>query len=220
MKIKKIILYIFMYLPLATVFIVLPFLPDTIPAHYNFHGEITRWGSKYESLIFPVFTIFFGFFMLGVARYCAKKEEDGKNNENICLITGIGCLILFNALTGYSLYTDFTKIENLSLAAVDINQITCGILGLLMMIIGNIMPKARLNSILGVRTTWSMKNEWTWKKSQRFGGILFMVAGVFIFAVSCLTKGMTCFLWVMGILAVVTIISVYYTYYIYKKSLN
>ena len=62
--------------------------------------------------------------MLGMARYCAKKEEDGKNNENICLITGIGCLILFNALTGYSLYTDFTKIENLSLAAVDINQIT------------------------------------------------------------------------------------------------
>ena len=163
MKIKRIILYIFMYLPLVVVLIALPFLPDIIPAYYDFHGEITRWGSKYESLIFPIFTILFGFFMLGMARYCAKKEEDGKNNENICLTTGIGCLILFNALTGYTLYTNFTKIENLSLAVVDINQITCGILGVLMMIIGNIMPKARLNSILGVRTTWSMKNEWTWK---------------------------------------------------------
>lgn len=214
---KKIILYIFMYLPLAAVLIALPFLPDTIPAHYDFHGEITRWGSKYESLIFPILTIFFGFFMLGMARYCAKKEEDGKNNENICLITGIASLILFNALTGYSLYTDFTKVENLSLAVVDINQITCGILGISMIIIGNIMPKARLNSMLGLRTSWSMKNEWTWKKSQRFGGILFIIAGIIICAVSCLTKGMTCFLWVMGILSVVIMISVYYTYEIAKK---
>lgn len=218
MKTKKIILYIFMFLPLITVLIALQFLPDTIPAHYDFNGKITRWGSKYESLISPIWTILFGFFMLGMARYCAKKEEDGKNNENICLITGIACLILFNALTGYSLYTDFTKVENLSLVVVDINQITFGILGVSMIIIGNIMPKARLNSIFGLRTSWSMKNELTWKKSQRFGGILFIIAGIIIFVVSCLTKGMSCFFWAMGILVFVTMISVYYTYKIAKNS--
>ncbi len=218
MKTKKIILYIFMFLPLITVLIALQFLPDTIPAHYDFNGKITRWGSKYESLISPIWTILFGFFMLGMARYCAKKEEDGKNNENICLITGIACLILFNALTGYSLYTDFTKVENLSLVVVDINQITFGILGVSMIIIGNIMPKARLNSIFGLRTSWSMKNELTWKKSQRFGGILFIIAGIIIFVVSCLTKGMTCFFWAMGILVFVAMISVYYTYKIAKNS--
>ena len=218
MKTKKIILYIFMFLPLITVLIALQFLPDTIPAHYDFNGKITRWGSKYESLISPIWTILFGFFMLGMARYCAKKEEDGKNNENICLITGIACLILFNALTGYSLYTDFTKVENFSLVVVDINQITFGILGVSMIIIGNIMPKARLNSIFGLRTSWSMKNELTWKKSQRFGGILFIIAGIIIFVVSCLTKGMTCFFWAMGILVFVAMISVYYTYKIAKNS--
>ena len=99
----------------------------------------------------------FWLFMLGMARYCAKERGRWKNNENICLITGIASLILFNALTGYSLYTDFTKVENLSLVVVDINQITCGILGVSMIIIGNIMPKARLNSIFGLRTSWSMK---------------------------------------------------------------
>ncbi len=218
MKMKKIILYIFMFLPLITVLIALQFLPDTIPAHYDFNGKITRWGSKYESLISPIWTILFGFFMLGMARYCAKKEEDGKNNENICLITGIASLILFNALTGYSLYTDFTKVENLSLVVVDINQITCGILGVSMIIIGNIMPKARLNSIFGLRTSWSMKNELTWKKSQRFGGILFIIAGIIIVVVSFLTKGMTCFFWAIGILVFVAMISVYYTYKIAKNS--
>lgn len=218
MKTKKIIFYIFMFLPLIVVGIALQFLPDTIPVHYDFKGEITRWGSKYESLIFPAFTVIFGLFMLIAARYAAKKEEYGGNNENIVLITGIAIFVVFNAETVYFLYTSFNNIENLSLAVVDINQITFGILGISMIIIGNIMPKARLNSIFGLRTSWSMKNEWTWKKSQRFGGILFIIAGIIIFVVSCLTRGMICVLWGIGMLAAVTIISVYYTYYIYKKS--
>ena len=87
-----------------------------------------------------------------------------------------------------------------------------------MIIIGNIMPKARLNSIFGLRTSWSMKNELTWKKSQRFGGILFIIAGIIIVVVSFLTKGMTCFFWAIGILVFVAMISVYYTYKIAKNS--
>ncbi|WP_287417447.1 DUF1648 domain-containing protein [Oceanithermus sp.] len=33
-------------------------LPDTVPAHLNFAGEIDRWGSKIEVLILPlVYTV-------------------------------------------------------------------------------------------------------------------------------------------------------------------
>ncbi len=28
-------------------------LPDKVPAHYNFAGEVDRWGSKWELWIFP-----------------------------------------------------------------------------------------------------------------------------------------------------------------------
>ena len=61
------------------------------------------------------------------------------------------------------------------------------------------MPKLRMNSIAGLRTVWSMKNETTWKKSQRFGGISFIVGGVIIIIVCFLTKGFSCFWWTMGI---------------------
>lgn len=33
---------------------ILPHLPEQIPAHYGFDGQVDRWGSKYEALIFPV----------------------------------------------------------------------------------------------------------------------------------------------------------------------
>ena len=168
MKGKRIIFGILMFLPLAVVLAALPFLPDQIPAHYGFDNQVTRWGSKYEALLLPILTIVLGLFLLAMARYAAKHEESGKNNENVCLITGIVSLALFNLMTAYFLYTDFHKVENLSEAAFDVNQLIFGFFGLCMLIIGNVMPKLRMNSMIGLRTSWSMKNEQTWKKSQRF----------------------------------------------------
>ena len=40
-------------LPLVITAVALQFMPDTVPLHYNAAGEIDRWGSKYESLLFP-----------------------------------------------------------------------------------------------------------------------------------------------------------------------
>ena len=164
MKKKKIIFYSLMFLPLIVVLIALHFLPERIPAHYDFNNQVTRWGSKYETLIFPVITVLFGYFMLGMAKFSSKQEENGSNNENVCIVAGIVSLTLFNAMIGYFLYADFNSIENLSSIALDINQLLFGLLGVAMIILGNIMPKLRMNSIAGLRTVWSMKNETTWKK--------------------------------------------------------
>ena len=218
MKTKKIIFCCLMILPVVVVLIALQFLPDQIPAHYDLNNnQVTRWGSKYETLIFPASIIFFGFFMLGMGRLSAKHEENGRNNENVCIVTGIMLLILFNAMTGYFLYTAFNRVENLSSVALDINQLVFGILGISMIIIGNIMPKIRMNSVMGLRTSWSMKNETTWKKSQRFGGISFIIGGIVIVVFCIFTKGITCLSWAMGTFAILLVFDACYTYKISKK---
>lgn len=217
MKKKKVIFYSLMFLPLAVVLIALQFLPEQIPAHYDMNNQVTRWGSKYETLIFPVITILFGYFMLGMSKFSAKQEENGSNNENVCIVAGIVSLALFNAMTGYFLYADFNSIENLSSIALDINQLLFGLLGVAMIILGNIMPKLRMNSVVGLRTVWSMKNETTWKKSQRFGGISFIVGGFIIIIACFLTKGFSCFWWTMGIVTLLLIVDTYYTYTLSKK---
>ena len=217
MKGKRIVFGILMFLPLAVVLVALPFLPDQIPAHYGFDNQVTRWGSKYEALLFPILTIVFGLFLLAMTRYAAKHEESGKNNENVCLITGIVSLALFNLMTAYFLYTDFHKVENLSEAAFDVNQLIFGFFGLCMLIIGNVMPKLRMNSMIGLRTSWSMKNEQTWKKSQRFGGISSIISGILMILASLMTRGLRCFMLCMGILVICLIVDVIYTRQITKK---
>ncbi len=46
--------------------------------------------------------------------------------------------------------------------------------GIALIIIGNIMPKCKMNSIIGLRNVWSMKDERTWFLSQRFGGLILL----------------------------------------------
>lgn len=214
---NKNIFYFLMFLPLLVVLISLKFLPDQIPAHYGISGEVDRWGSKYETLIFPGVTIIFGIIMLIITKYASKQEKGGNNNQKIGIITGILLLLLFNIMTFYFLYTDFDKVENLASVPIDPSQLIFISLGVIIMILGNIMPKVKMNSMIGLRTTWSMKNEMTWKKSQRFGGISFIIIGILIIITNLFFHSPISILLSLIILVASLPFDIYYTYKVAKK---
>ena len=218
MKTKKTGYYILMYLPLVVTLIALPYLPEKIPAHYGFDNQVDRWGNKYEALLFPIISLLMGYFLLGMAKLAAKQEEHGENNKNVTIIMGILVLILLNALNVYSLYTSFNKVENLSFVSLDIGQLVFGIIGMLMIVIGNLMPKLRMNSMIGLRTHWSMKDEATWKKSQHIGGISFIIGGIIIIGICTAMKGTPCLLSVLGVWAILIVIDVFLTYRVAKMN--
>lgn len=117
----------------------------------------------------------------------------------------------------YFLYTDFNLVEDLSSIKMDLNQLLFGFFGITMIIIGNIMLKLRMNSMIGLRTAWSMKNETTWKKSQRFGGISFIIGGTVMFIICLITKGLACLLWATGVISVILVVDTCYSYRLAKK---
>ena len=218
MKNKKTLYFVLMFLPLIITLVVLPFLPEQIPAHYNFAGEIDRWGSKYEALLFPAITILMGFFMLWMAKIAAKQEESGNNNEKIVFYTGMGISLWFTAMHTFSLYKAFAAAGSMGYSVeADINRIFCILLGISLVIIGNFMPKLRNNSIIGLRTPWSMKNDTVWKKSQLFGGISFIVCGVLMIIAGLLLEGFAAMCIALGLLIADTVICVIYSYKISKK---
>jgi len=156
MKNKKLLtaLYIIlMFLPLIAVVVAYPFLPDKIPAHYGIDNQVTRWGNKSETFIFPIITIFFGFFMYIAARGAAEQEKKGsgseKNNSTITFVAGILSIMVFDILTFYFLYADFHQVENLNDVPFSLTKISFGVLGIALIILGNIMPKLKRNSIIG-----------------------------------------------------------------------
>lgn len=227
MKNKKLLttLYIIlMFLPLIAVVVAYPFLPDQIPAHYGMDNQVTRWGNKSETFIFPVITLFFGFFMYIAAKGAAEQEKNGngtgKSNSTITFIAGILSIIVFDILTLYFLYADLHQVENLNDVPFSLTKILFGLLGIFLIVFGNIMPKLKRNSLIGLRTSWSMKNDVVWKKSQRFCGILFMLSGVVILILCFLLEGTLLTVLSLVLLITSTIVSVVYSYYVAKKGNN
>ncbi len=216
MKTNKFVLYVLMFLPTIITIIALFYMPDIIPAHYDINGQVTRFGSKYESLILPIFTILFGYFMLLTANYSVKKEGN-TNNYNVTIICANLTLLLFNIMNIYFLSSSIKEVINLNDYSIDIYTIISIFTGIMLIIIGNVMPKTKKNNLIGLRTTWSLKNDTTWKKSQLFGGIIFIIDGIMILLLSFIFDGITLILLLTLIIITSTIIATIYTYIIAKK---
>lgn len=219
MKLKKELFAVLMWAPLAVTLVALFFLPEQIPAHYGANGAVTRWGSKYEDLILPAIAVLFGFFMRWMEKVAAEQENNGNhNNENLMQITGICSLAVLNVMVYYFLYADFRQVTQLSQIDIDLYSLLFALLGIALIVCGNFLPKAKMNSVVGLRTVWSVKNERTWAKCQKFGGISSIVAGVLI-AVGCLffVQGWSAFVWMMAVIAVMLTADVVYSYWAAEK---
>ncbi len=208
---------VLMFLPLVITLMILPHLPNQIPAHYGFDGQVDRWGSKYETLVVPLLAIITGGILLLAAKFAGKAEDGGQNNRRVTLLGSIIALLVFNAMTLYFLYTDMAQVTDLTALHLDLFQLLFGLWGVGMVILGNIMPKLRRNSLVGLRTPWSQSSEVVWKKSQRVGGILFMAAGILMIVFCFLLKGVWCF--VAGILVILvgSMVAVWYSYWAAKR---
>lgn len=74
---------VLMFLPLVITLMILPHLPNQIPAHYGFDGQVDRWGSKYETLIVPLLAVITGGILLLVAKFAGKAEDGGKTTDGL-----------------------------------------------------------------------------------------------------------------------------------------
>ena len=50
--------------------------------------------------------------------------------------------------------------------------------GILFIVIGNLLPRARPNWFIGLRTPWTLSSDRVWEKTHRFGGRVFVGGGI------------------------------------------
>ena len=85
MKIQKTIFYILMFLPLPVTLISLVFLPDQIPAHYGSDNQVTRWGSKYETLLFQLLQLFLAYLCWEFQNFLLNRKKMEKTMKRFVL---------------------------------------------------------------------------------------------------------------------------------------
>ncbi len=188
-------------------------LPEEIPAHYGWDGTVDRMGSKYEMLLVPGVAWLMGGVMMLLARWVARRADE--NAVRMVYVAGICGTAVFVVLEVVLLV--MASRYGGEKPATDATRVMALLLGLMMMVLGNLMPKATKNPVFGLRTSWSMKNDRVWQKSQRFGGVCMMAAGL-LSMVGCLFfKEIACTMWMLGMLIGATVVACVGSWWIAKR---
>ena len=225
MKIKVVNLILIM-LVLASTLVAMAFLPDVVPVHFDIHGEADRWGSKYELLIIPaVLSLIWiigdksiTFFVKNSGNSDdGKLKSDAVSNEKT-LDKTLTITYAIMAVVNLSLiYMTFSNLDNSTLPEIDVIKIIIMLMGLMFIGLGNLMPKTRINAVLGFRLPWTSYNDNTWRKSNLFAGVTSMITGALLVVFGLIFEGIVAAIIMIGLMILSSIIMTVYAYLLYKK---
>ena len=195
-----------MLLPVLVGLILWNKLPERVPTHFGPSGEPDDWSSK-AFAVFGLPAIIMALHwvcVLGSLKMDPKAHNiDGRMMGLVLWICPVISVVCGIGLTyGTALGLDMNV------------QIFMPLLvGLVMVIIGNWLPKCKQSYTMGIKLPWTLANEKNWNKTHRFGGKLWVAGGVVTLATAFLGN-----FWIlMVILAVMVILPTVYSYLYYRK---
>lgn len=181
-------------------------LPDKLPTHWNFSGEIDGWSSK-PFAVFGLPSI-----MLGLHLLCAFGTSFDPKTRNfnkkvmgivlwVCPVLSLLCMTAtYAAALGYDVRVEF---------------IIPLFMGVIFLIIGNYLPKCKQNYTIGIKIPWTLNDEENWSKTHRFAGLVWTACALVVIIGAFFKKAVVFTTFVP--IAVMVIVPMIYSYIYYRK---
>ena len=158
-------------LPLVLVAVFYSRLPDQVPMHWGFDGEINRYGSKNElwltGALGPLFALLF--------QFLPRLDPKRRNYEKFQTYYEAFSLVLV-AFT--SVMMGVALLESFRPGTLSMGRVVSALVGLLFLFVGNLMGKVKPNFFMGIRNPWTLSDPDVWNRAHRLGGGLFFLTGL------------------------------------------
>ena len=224
-KLKGIIALI----PLVITAAALPFMPESVPMHYDINGNIDRMGSKYELFLMPLLILAImavsAFVMRHYKRMAESADEkeasSAKMNIRVLNVSSLAVPVIFGILQCGILYMTYRNAQEQN-ATVNSNlmvRFTFIMIGVMCIVMGNYLPKTERNHIFGFRMSWSMYNDNTWRKCNRMAGIVFIIIGLLMIVTSAIAPAVAIVFLHLGYLIIATVGLTIYAYKVYQREI-
>lgn len=182
-------------------------LPNQIPIHFNVADQADNFQSK-PLVVFglPLFLLLVHLFVIFVtARDPKNQTMNEKMGKVIYWLTPIVSLSISYLI--YSKALGSTTNPSIFFSAL---------LGLIFVIMGNYMPKLKVNHTVGIRLPWTLQSEENWYKTHRLAGKLWVLGGLILLLEAGLQFAVP---YVMGIVILtIVFIPVMYSYQLSRKN--
>lgn len=183
--------------------------PEQMAVHFGITGQADGYASIPFAVFFPPLSMLAAHWLCILATNLDKRNRN-RNQKPLALVLWITPIL--SILTSGILYA-------LALGAdLCVTSLMTGAIGLMFAVIGNYLPKCRMNSTVGIKVPWAYSSEENWAATHRFGGKVWVIGGI-VTALGALIPGewgVTVMITAMVTLAVLPIV---YSYRFYKKEL-
>lgn len=182
-------------------------LPDLLPIHFNYLGVADGYASKnYALFMMPAIFIVL-IILLPIIIKMDPKYQKGRNMVIDIVIYMLA--LICSCLSGMMIAVGMG-------IAANVNLIMNMLLGVMLMGIGNYLPKCPQSYMVGIRLPWTLNSAENWKRTHRLGGFIWVISGI-LMIVNALT-----FNYGLAIIFVVTaaiVIPGIYSYLLYKRGI-
>jgi uncharacterized membrane protein len=189
--------------------IVYPRLPQTIPTHWNMSGHVDGYGTRtWGAWTMPAFLIL----LWAMIRWLPSIDPRG---ENYARFSGA-----FEAIIIMIMLFIFA-VQMVLLAAalgqpIDMQRLAPAGMGLLLLGVGNLLPRAKPNWFVGIRTPWTLSNDRVWEKTHRVGGY-FIVAGGALTVLTAIIAPQWAFGVMIAVCASAAVFLLVYSYIVWRQ---
>ena len=206
---KEIPLLIVVLIPFVYLAYIWSSLPEIVPIHWNYKGEIDDWGNK-SSLIFITFLLsgltYILFTIIPLIDPKKRIQTMGNKYHNLKFL-----MVLFmSALAVFIIYS----VKEQSITNPSFIYLA---MGLLFMLLGNYMKTIKANYFIGIRTPWTLEYESIWKNTHKLAGKIWFVGGLAIVISSLTTSKDFNGIFFISAITLLAIIPVVYSYMEYRK---
>ncbi len=209
---RELPIWVIIAIPIIYLMYVWKDLPEKVPVHWNYLGEIDRWGEKLELLFLALFLPLLVYIIFILVPFIDPKKQINKMGSKYHNFKFI--LILFvSVITLFMIYTA----KNASFSNPNYIFI---FLGFLFTVLGNFFKTIRPNYFIGIKTPWTLESERVWKDTHQMAGKLWFVGGLLIILCSLIfdkSIGATIFITITLIISAIPIL---YSYLRFNKLAN
>jgi uncharacterized membrane protein len=172
-------------------------LPDTarVAVHFDANGVANGFAGKEQALLMLPAMAAGLIVLLGVIPYIEPRRFNLAASAKLYRAAWIGVIALL-ALAHAMIVLKALHV------AVDVPHLALPATAVLFMVIGNYLGKTRSNFFAGIRTPWTLSSDYSWEKTHRLTGRLFVLAGAIALVASfALAAKLAAEIMVAGVLA-------------------
>ena len=185
-------------------------LPDPMPIHWDIQGQVNGYGSRWVgAFLNPLIMLA----MAAMIPVLPRIDPRGRNYEKF----GKSYLTMMNAVITIMFLIHIFALGSALGMNLPIRRLVPAALGLLLIVIGNILPRVRPNWMMGIRTPWTLSSDRVWERTHRLGGYLMMGLGVLLVLATPFTPASAAFILILGGILIVALGSVIYSYVAWRQ---